>query len=180
MKNTWDLTLIFKNDEEFEKEYNKQLENIDELLKYKGKLSKKLKEYLDLKEKKTAELYKLYDYGSLNHDANTSDPKYQEMDSRVSNLLSNFFEGISFENSEIIENEKEIRKLMRNEDMKDYLFYLEEIFESKKHILSEPEEQILASFSSIESSPHETFSSLNDTDLKFNDVNEKNYHTLHI
>lgn len=49
MQTTWDLTLIFKDDLEFEKEYKYESENINELAEYNGKLADNLLEYLEKK-----------------------------------------------------------------------------------------------------------------------------------
>lgn len=93
------------------------------------------------------------------------------MSSRVESLLSEFYQSISFESSQIIENEQNIRKLLETDNrLKPYEYYILETFKSKEHILDEDKEQLLANFGEIAHSPYEIFSCLNDTDLKFKDV----------
>lgn len=72
--------------------------------------------------------------------------KYQEMSSRVESLLSEFYQSISFESSQII-NEQKIRKLLETDNrLKPYEYYILETFKSKEHILDEDKEQLLANF----------------------------------
>ena len=80
-KYKWDLTAIFKNDEEFLNELEKCKDIVSELNKFKGHIldsADSLYDYFKTSERIERKLYKLYYYANLKHDEDTTNPTYQE------------------------------------------------------------------------------------------------------
>ena len=89
-KYKWDLTAIFKNDEEFLNELEKCKDIAYELNKFKGHIldsADSLYDYFKTSERIERKLYKLYYYANLKHDEDTTNPKYQEYYQKIQKLL---------------------------------------------------------------------------------------------
>ena len=87
-KYKWDLTTIYKSDEEFNKELKSVKEKIEKVINYKGNIvnsSKNLYTYLTESDALERRLYKLYYYAHLNFDSETTNPKNQELQGNVDN-----------------------------------------------------------------------------------------------
>ena len=80
IEDTWDLSLLYKNDEEFEKDFKSMEEFSKEVIKFKGNLSKsanELKNILDSIMKASIILDKLGTYAFLKQTEDlTNDPKF--------------------------------------------------------------------------------------------------------
>lgn len=181
--NKWDLTYIFKTDELWNESFDEAKELIKDIKKYEGKITKSLegfKEFLKEKEIIDLKVEKLYMYAHLNHDADTSVSKYQEMFSKIQSLYAKYYEYCSFIVTEMKDNKDKIEEYLKDDELKEYRQHFKEVFLRFSHVLSEKEEKILASFSEISQAPYNIFTSLNDTDITFKDVmgedlNDKNF-----
>ena len=168
-----DLTYIFKNDEEWQKNYEKGLLLVDEVKKYEGRLTESKKTFKEhLKEEEDIDIFveNLYMYAHLNRDVDTSQEKYQDMFSKIQKLLAKYRQNSSYVITEYIENRDKIEEYLKDEDLKEYKHIFEKIFSKAEHTLSEKEERIIASFSEIMDAPDNIFTALNETDITFADV----------
>ena len=113
----WDLTLIYKNIEDFNKDLELAKTEIKKVSDFKDLLSssKRLLEYIEYDEKIERLLYKLYYYAHLNFDSETTNTKYQEMVRKISDLLNEYGELSSY-----------IRPLFMNTDYSVIEKYMEE------------------------------------------------------
>lgn len=173
MEEKWDLTYIFKNDEEWQKNYEKGLLLVDEVKKYEGRLTESKKTFKEhLKEEEDIDIFveNLYMYAHLNRDVDTSQEKYQDMFSKIQKLLAKYRQNSSYVITEYIENRDKIEEYLKDEDLKEYKHIFEKIFSKAEHTLSEKEERIIASFSEIMDAPDNIFTALNETDITFADV----------
>ena len=103
-KYKWDLTAIFKNDEEFLNELEKCKDIAHELSKFKGHIldsADSLYDYFKTSDRIERKLYKLYYYANLKHDEDTTNPKYQEYYQKIQKLLTTYSEETSFVAPEI-------------------------------------------------------------------------------
>ena len=90
IEDTWDLTYIFKNKEDFFKALEEVRPRLAEISKYKGKLlenDKMLLSFLEFSDEVERKLYKLYYYAHLSLDVDTTNTISQEMEGKVINLL---------------------------------------------------------------------------------------------
>ena len=180
IKYTWDLTLIYKTDKEFLKDYEKVSKEINDITKYQGILVKSasnLLGYLKLFNELERKLYKLYYYANLKNDQDTTNTKYQELLGKVKNLLTKFEELDAYAEPELMSVDYDlIEKYYKEEkELKEYEFVLSNLFRFKKHILSKEVEEVLSSLSNSLNNSSETYESLTDSDMKFGNIlNENN------
>ena len=182
IKYTWDLTLIYKTDEDFLKDYEKVSKEINDITKYQGILVKSasnLLGYLKLSDELERKLYKLYYYANLKNDQDTTNTKYQEFLGKVKNLLTKFEELDAYAEPELMSVDYDLIEEYYKEEkeLKEYEFVLSNLFRFKKHILSKEVEEVLSSLSNSLNNSNETFEALTDSDMKFgyilNDNNEE-------
>ena len=178
-KYTWDLTLIYKTDKDFEKDYEKVSKEINDITKYQGILVKSasnLLSYLKLSNELERKLYKLYYYANLKNDQDTTNTKYQAMLGKVKNLLTKFEELDAYAEPELMSIDYSlIEKYYEEEkELKEYEFVLNNLFRFKKHILSKEVEEVLSSLSNSLNNSSETYELLTDSDMKFGKILDEN------
>ena len=180
IKYTWDLTLIYKTDEEFLKDYEKVSKEVKKISKYQGILVKSasnLLGYLKLFNELDRKLSKLYYYANLKNDQDTTNTKYQDFLGKVKNLLTKFEELDAYAEPELMSVDYDlIEKYYKEEkELKEYEFVLSNLFRFKKHILSKEVEEVLSSLSNSLDNSSETYEALTDSDMKFGNIlNENN------
>lgn len=169
-KYKWDLSSIYKSDEEFESDYKKISEEIKIIEKYRGNILKSaeslyefLETYFDLSRK----LERLYMYAHLNHDSDTTVDKYQVFYGKVSNLYQEFDRLTTFIIPEFLKEDYSLslNYMEEKKEIKAYFNYLEDIYKYKEHYLSEQEEMIFSRLGKALGSPSEIYSKLTDSDM---------------
>ena len=177
-KYKWDLTLIFKNDEEWYQEFESLKEKINEVTYYNGKLNnaKDILGYIKLSNNLERRLYKLYYYAHLNFDADTTNPNYQKLKGLIDDLSVKYGSLNSFVNPELLKLDYEVIEKFYDEEseLREYEFNLKNLFRFKEHILTEKEENVLATLSNDIFKSQEIYSSLTDSDMKFGTILDEN------
>ena len=190
-EDTWDLTLIFKNENEFNKSLKACKEEIKKLVDFKGKIlesSETLLSFLEISDDIERKLYKLYYYAHLNLDVDTTNTKYQEMEGKVTNLLQEESVLTSFVLPELLKGDYETVKkyISENEKLEKYSFNLECVYRYKDHSLDEESEKLLSTLSKSFIAS-DAFEALTDSDITFGNIlvdgeevelTESNYNTF--
>ncbi|MDN4492296.1 oligoendopeptidase F [Ureibacillus aquaedulcis] len=169
---TWDLEGIFQSDEAWELEFKEIEKLIPEAEKFKGQVAqgaKNLYDTLQFSDKLSERFGRLYVYSHLKHDQDTTNGKYQAMDSRVRSLGAKFSAAWSFVTPEILSIDEETIKNYINEyePLSLYNQMLTELNLQRPHILSADKEELLAQMSEVTGASGNTFSALNNADLEF-------------
>ena len=171
IEDTWDLSLLYKNDEEFEKDFKSMEEFSKEVIKFKGNLSKsanELKNILDSIMKASIILDKLGTYAFLKQTEDLTNNDSNVKVARFTKLSSEFSANLSYFEPELMSiDDDKINSFLKDDILKDYLIYLNNILKYKPHTLSEKEERILALQSELSSTVSNVFDTLNDADLDF-------------
>ena len=171
IEDTWDLSLLYKNDEEFEKDFKSMEEFSNEVSKFKGSLSKsanELKNILDSIMKASITLDKLGTYAFLKQTEDLTNNDSNVKVARFTKLSSEFSANLSYFEPELMSiDDDKINSFLKDDILKDYLIYLNNILKYKPHTLSEKEERILALQSELSSTVSNVFDTLNDADLDF-------------
>ena len=175
VKDTWDLTPIYKTDDDFFKDYNLFKEEKNEIEKYKGRIlesSKTLLEFLKLSDKLERKLYRLYYYAHLNYDVDTTNSKSLEKTEMVSQLMTEYSSLTSFINPELLKGDyKKVLEFIKEEkELEKYQFNLENLYRYKKHILSEKEEKLLSNLGVSLDAASSIYETLTDSDLTFGNI----------
>ena len=177
-KYKWDLTKIYENDEEWEKDYKEVSDSLRTIEKYKGKIlesANTLFEMVTTYFNVARKVEKVYIYAHLNYDAETGNTKYQNYDGMVKNLYRDFGVISSYIEPELLESDyskieeyyKEVPALL------DYKNFFIEIFRYKDHVLSEKEETIISKLSNVLSNAEDTYEKLTDTDLSLGEIKDE-------
>jgi len=151
-KYTWDMTLLYKTDEDFKA----SLENIKkEILDFKATYEGKLANHatLDTAVKKYEELYE--EYYKLSHYAELPMAVDRFNDNVVQNVtlfedVSTLWAGnLSFFDTELVELDEQFIKDFVKNYRPDLEYYFEKIVQEKKHTLSKEAEQVIANYESL-------------------------------
>lgn len=184
-KYKWDIESMYKNNEEWEKDFKKVKILIDELALFKGNVvtnADNLYRLLRLKDELSRTMSNVYTFAKMKQDEDTNNPKYQEFTDRATTLMVNISESSSFIVPEILKLEKKDILRFKKDIMalNEYSHYLDEIFRQKEHILSEKEETIIAGVGDIANGPENTFSMLNNADLEFPSIRNEDGEEIQI
>lgn len=177
-KYKWDLTKIYKDEKEWQKDFDDVKEKILKVLEYKDSFlsnGKKLYEYLKYDEEVSRKLEKIYYYAHLNYDADTLDEKYKVMANKVSDLFTKYNELSSFVVPEILKlDEEKLNTFYKEEEkLEDYRFSIENIYRFKNHTLDEEKEKMLSNLSKCLSNPEETYEALTDSDFEYDYITDE-------
>ena len=175
LEDTWDLTYIYKNDDEFYGELKKVSESIDVVSKYRGKIlesSKTLLNFLQESDELERKLYKLYYYAHLKLDQDTTNTFYQAMEGEITNLLQQYSVLTSFVVPELMKGDYQqvLSYIDEEKGLETYRFNLEELYRYQEHSLNEEQEKLLSHLSKSLGSASEAFESLTDSDITFPDL----------
>ena len=175
VKDTWDLTPIYKTEEDFYKDYNLFKKEKDEIEKYKGRIlesSKTLLEFLKLSDKLERKLYRLYYYAHLNYDVDTTNSKSLEKTEMISQLMIEYSSLTSFINPELLKGDynKVLEFIKEEKELEKYQFNLQNLYRYKKHILSEKEEKLLSNLGVSLDAASSIYETLTDSDLTFGNI----------
>lgn len=177
-KYKWDLTKIYKDEKEWQRDFDDVKEKILKVLEYKDSFlsnGKKLYEYLKYDEEVSRKLEKIYYYAHLNYDADTLDEKYKVMTNKVSDLFTKYNELSSFVVPEILKlDEEKLNTFYKEEEkLEDYRFSIENIYRFKNHTLDEEKEKMLSNLSKCLSNPEETYEALTDSDFEYDYITDE-------
>lgn len=172
---TWNIELIYANDEDFYKDVEEVKKLADDLCKFKGKITENadsLLKFLEEYEKYGRIFSKASVYSHLRNDEDTTVTKYQEMTQTITIVESELSQKLSFIKPEILnEDYQKIQAILKEkEELKIYEHYFEDLFREKEHVLSENEEKILASYSKLSENPVTTYMTFSNADLRFPNV----------
>lgn len=170
----WDLSTLYKSNEEWEKDLSLIPELIKNFTVFKGKLASSPQTFLSALKAYEA-LYKkletVYCYASLYHTADESDSTSQDMEGRAMMAYSKAGAESSFFSPELmaIPDEK-INSWIELPDFADYRIFVQKELHEKPYVLSEKEERILSLSAEATQTASNTFSLLENVDLDFESV----------
>lgn len=169
---TWDLTKIFADDTAFEEKFQDLSNELTEVDKIKGTLGQGAAEFLTAIEY-VLDIYRkaevIYVYAHLKNDEDTANTTNQALYARASSLIAQVSEAVSWFEPEMLQlSDQEIWAFFENEPKLDlYRHFVEQIISERAHILPAEQEALLAGSSEIFGSSSDTFSVMNNADLKF-------------
>ncbi|MGL4913010.1 MAG: oligoendopeptidase F, partial [Romboutsia sp.] len=141
-KSSWNVSALYKNEEEWKKELKNFQKDSKELKNYIGKVTESkthLGFALDIKEKLDVRMNKLCAYVKLKQDTNKSSYKYLNMNDTMEKMYRDYTSIGSDLELEILKlSDKEYDEIMSNNKIKKkYGMYLVDIRRSKKHYLDD-------------------------------------------
>jgi len=167
----WDLTGLFANVGKWREDFIWVQKTYPQLKEWKGKLGESAKNLADCLEFEKAlelKLERLYHFASLQLAEDSANNEYLARIGQIQNLMTKIAEAGTFVVPEIQAIDDEIFAMfIVNPSLADWRIKLHKIRRLKPHVLSEPEERILALGKVALSGYDDTFSQLTDVDMKF-------------
>jgi oligoendopeptidase F len=167
----WDLTHLFGDTDKWSEDFTWIQQTYPKLTEQKGHLGESagtLAAFLEFEKSLDVKIERVYHYASLQLAEDSANSEYLARIGQLQNLLTKISEAASFLGPEIqaIPDEK-FAQFLEEPALAAWKTALKKIRRMKPHVLSEPEERLLALGSSALDGYDDTFSQLTDVDMKF-------------
>ena len=181
----WAIEDLYKDDEDWKRDYELLKSRIPELTKFHGRLGESAEVLLSmqkLSDELNQLLEKVYVYANQRLHENTDNSTYQNLASQAQGLLVELSESLSFVEPELMELPDGIIEtfLDENEELLVYRQYFENIIRQKKHVLPTEQEQLLAAMGEVAESPKDIFSMFNNADIRFPEITGEDGHPVQV
>ncbi|HZR77888.1 MAG TPA: oligoendopeptidase F [Chthoniobacterales bacterium] len=167
----WDLTHLFANVDKWKEDFRSVEKNYPRIREWKGKLAgsaKNLADCLEFEKELDLKLERLYHFASLQLAEDSANTEYLARVGQIQNLFTKIGEAFAFVVPEIQAiDDATFKRFVADAVLADWRIRLHKIRRMKAHVLSEPEERILALGSAALNGYDDTFSQLTDVDMKF-------------
>ncbi|UCP01276.1 oligoendopeptidase F [Borrelia hermsii] len=172
----WDLSSLFKNNEEYRETVKKIKLKLQDFKKYEklefdlNIFKQALNDYYEIEEELERAVY----YTHIQLETDVSNQTSNELRTINVNLETEASNATSFFIPKILKTDtKQVREWLKDIELKDKKIAIEKILREKEHILSEDEEKILANYTSLYSSYNDIFSVLTNADMDFGEIDGK-------
>lgn len=171
----WDLNDIYPDWNQWEADLVKLKELMTEIPKYQGEISKNPKtfvEFINLEEKISRLLDKIYLYPYLQRDLDSTNEMASVKLQEIESIYANYSISSSWITPEILTIPKETMIIWINDNptLEPNRFPLMEIYRLQEHVLSADKEKLLSYFGQYLGVPSDIYSELSTSDIKWNDV----------
>ena len=175
----WQLEDIYKNQDEWEKDFQRVRELIQAIGAYQGRVGESastLREVIAILNEMQRKGDNLYVYSRMRRDEDNSNTQYQSLFDRAQGLSVQSNSAVAFVMPELLAmTRKQVKKYEQAEpELAVYAHYFDELFRQKEHILGEKEERLLAMSADLSSASNNIFTMLNNADIKFPYIRDEN------
>ncbi len=170
-QDTWDLTVLFKSDAEWEKAFTKWQKRIPGYAKFKGKLkggAKTIRQLLEFDRALDLESDRIAQYAFLKTSEDQANSTYQRMKGRYIAAATKAGEAAAYIRPELLAiPEKKMNGFLKSPELKEWKLSLERIIRYRPHTLSDAEEKLLAMQGQMSDAAGSIFRQLIDSDMKW-------------
>ncbi len=174
----WDLSVIFKDETEFNNSVNELYKIIEDIKKFKNHLndsSDVLYNCFKIYEQAIILNEKLYAYAMLNYHKDMSNSEGIKLFKRVEKIYTDFSEAVSFISPEIAKiSDEKLEQYLHDEKLREFEKIIRDIMKDKKHILSEEVEKVITKFSEVFNVSENTYDNLTTTEFEFPTIKDEN------
>src|SRR2546430_3475346 len=167
----WDLRHLFADVSKWQEDFAWLQREYPKLEQWKGRLGESAQTLAGLLEFEKAleqKMERVYHYASLQASEDSTNNEYLAHIGQVQNLLTRISEAAAFVVPEILAiDDERFGKFLADPALKDWRIKLHKIRRMRSHVLSVPEERLLALSNVALSGYDDTFSQLTDVDMKF-------------
>ena len=167
----WDLTQLFADVSKWQEDFAWLQRTYPNLEQWKGRVgdsAQTLAEVLEFEKALELKMERVYHYASLQLAEDSTNNEYLTRIGQVQNLLTKIGEAAAFVVPEILAiDDKKFAEFIADPALKEWRIKLHKIRRMKRHVLSVPEERLLALGSVALSGYDDAFSQLTDVDMKF-------------
>jgi len=171
LADTWDLTALFKTDQDWEEAFKKWESRISGYEQFKGKLAQDaatLAACLKFDADLSREGERIGNYADLKAAQDQGDSAYQRMSGRFKHVATRASEASSWIRPELMAIPQDrMQKLLAAPELAEWRLALERILRYRPYTLGPAEEHLLAMQEQISETATLTFRQLNDADLKW-------------
>src|SRR5256714_12984896 len=173
----WDLTPLFADTGKWQEDFAWLQRSYPKVREWKDKVgdsAETLAAVLEFEKSLEQKMERVYHYATLQLAEDSTNNEYLTRVGQVQNLLTKIGEASAFVGPEILAIEDgKFAKFIADPALKNWQTKLHKLRRMKPHVLSEPEERILALGSVALSGYDDTFSQLTDVDMKFGGVTDE-------
>jgi oligoendopeptidase F len=167
----WDLTHLFADVSKWQEDFAWLQREYPKLEQWKGRVGESAQTLVALLEFEKAleqKMERVYHYASLQAAEDSTNNEYLARIGQVQNLLTRISETAAFVVPEILAiDDERFEKFLADPVLKDWRIKLYKIRRMRPHVLSVPEERLLALSNVALGGYNDTFSQLTDVDMKF-------------
>jgi oligoendopeptidase F len=167
----WNLTPLFADAGKWQEDFVWLQRTYPKLQEWKGRVGESaqtLAEVLEFEKSLELKMERVHHYASLQLAEDSTNNEYLARIGQLQNLLTKIGEAAAFVVPEILAiDDEKFAQFIAEPALKDWRIKLLKIRRMKLHVLSEPEERLLALGSVALSGYDDTFSQLTDVDMKF-------------
>ncbi|MGV7220093.1 MAG: oligoendopeptidase F [Nitrospinales bacterium] len=175
---TWNLSDLYDDTQSWEKDFESlqsQLLDYSSLQNTLHQSPANLKTVLDFDMKISRKIENLYTFAHLRNDEDKTENYNQTIIDKVTGLITKVRQARSFINTELMEiPQDKINEFLKDEELQDYIFYLEQLLRFRNHTLSKKEEELIAASADFARTAKEAFGMLDNADLKLGLVKDEN------
>ena len=171
----WNLEKMYPDKEHWDRDFAEAEKLMEVLPQYPGTVTdspERLYEYLQLDQKLSMKLDKLYVYAKMKLDEDNRQNIYQAMQDKAMALSVKAAEQTAFFTPEILAKGSEVieRLIDSYEPLKDYRRMFQNMLRFEPHTLNQREESILAMSGEMSETAQAAFTMFNEADLKFPEI----------
>ena len=179
LEDTWNLEIIYKNLEEYNKDFQKVKNLLDKIQIYQGHIldsSNSLYECLSLDTEIDLLLERLRNYTQRKYDEDISNTSSQNLKGRYSNLSNEFSNITSFIVPELLEKDYKVieKYISENPKLKRFELDLKKVFRYKEHTLAKNEEMILSELSQCLDYSDKIAKIIRNSEMQFGKIKDEN------
>lgn len=167
----WNIQAMYGDEAEWEADLTKVRELSDRYQRHEGHLGDSAESLLlafQEKDQIWRTLEHAYVYARMKKDEDNRDGKYQAMSAKTQSLMAETAAKLSFFTPELLSlPEDRILSLLAHPQLSVYEFVIRDLLREKEHVLSRPEEQLLAQFGEVSGATNSIFGMINNADIKF-------------
>lgn len=174
----WDLSSMYENEGLWQADIDKSIKLSEEFSRLSGRIldsSESLKKALLLRDEMWQIIEKAFVFSRMKRDEDNTLETSQAICDKAGQAIAKISAASSFFIPEILKGKEEDIMTVIEEDaeLAPYKFAIENIFRKKEHVLSSAEENIMAQMSELNSATNNIFTLLNNADLTFDPVTDK-------
>lgn len=163
LKDTWDLSLIYKDDQEFYSDLEKVKELLQQILTQKESFLDNIEAFIRFHDDyimMSRYIQKLHCFAHLHCDVEPNNQDYQTMYAAILSFYDQVSSSLDFYAVDMIAHSEEVKEYLKDERLSDYRYSIHEILRQKKHVLSQEMETLVSKTSSISDVSSQVFDAL--------------------
>lgn len=181
----WNIEAMFPDESAIEQSITEVMEMTEEYKNFAGHLTENA-HTLMLAFKQRDEIWqkleKVYVYARMRRDEDNRVTAYQAMTDRCHSIIAQVSAALSFFTPEVLEAPEEtlLGYIDEEQGLKQYEFVIRNLIREKAHVLTKPEENLMAQMGEVTSATNDIFTMLNNADIKFGTITDEDGDTVEL